>query len=242
MAALSNLYVLPVVAFALGVLSVFVDPRDPKKRNLVYLFPLLLLLTCILQIHEQKAAETSQEEIRVKLESIAVELQQLGKYGWSGSRIAEVVSQTSVTQLDISKTSEVQQSSAAAEELTKMGPLQGEGRGVVTVEYFPKDFDPDTVETALSQLGFLFKLGTPQFPNARTNALWFGRQVTLADVKRVAFVLIRAGVQLKTIGPLRASAPSQDSLLIQVGSEALVAARTPITVEEIRNATDFSHG
>jgi hypothetical protein len=142
-------------------------------------------------------------------------------------------------QPDINALPSVQQSSKAEDELKKVGQSQSERQGLVTIEYFPRDVDREKVEAALRNLGFIPRTGKPRSPEVPTNSLWFGSQVTLDDVRRVAYILIQAGVQLKAIRRFRASTPSQDALLIQVGGDPGVAGRPPITVEQIRNAASF---
>jgi hypothetical protein len=110
----------------------------------------------------------------------------------------------------------------------------------ITVEYFPKNVDPVVIRNTLSSLGFTFREGTPQQRGA-TNAIWFGQDVPLSDVKLVALTLVRAGVDLKTIRPFRKSHPVPDrNFLIQVGTDAEFSGKTSIGVSEIANATAFT--
>ena len=100
--------------------------------------------------------------------------------------------------------------------------------------------DPVVIRNTLSSLGFTFREGTPQQRGA-TNAIWFGQDVPLSDVKLVALTLVRAGVDLKTIRPFRKSHPVPDrNFLIQVGTDAEFSGKTSISVSEIANATAFT--
>ncbi|MEO0374660.1 MAG: caspase family protein [Cyanobacteria bacterium P01_A01_bin.17] len=73
----------------------------------------------------------------------------------------------------------------------------------------------------------------------QTNAIWFGENVTLEDVKLVARELIQAGIPIQAIRPFSGSGrkPSR----IDIGADGDIPEATPIwTVEQINNATEFS--
>lgn len=109
----------------------------------------------------------------------------------------------------------------------------------ITVQYFPKNVDPDVVEKTLSDLGFTFVKRVPQQQGA-TNAIWFGEDVPLSDVKLVALTLVRAGVDVKTIKPFRRSHPVQDrNLLIQVGTDGDYSEKPSMTIKQIVEAPGF---
>lgn len=74
-----------------------------------------------------------------------------------------------------------------------------------------------------------------------TNAIWFGNDVPISDVKLVALTLVRAGVDLKTIRPFRNSHPVADrNLLIQVGTDEEFAGKPSMTIGEITSAKEFT--
>jgi uncharacterized membrane-anchored protein YhcB (DUF1043 family) len=115
----------------------------------------------------------------------------------------------------------------------------GNQRENITIEYFWKDVDKYKVEKALKELGFKeVVLKTPVNPWP-TNAIWFGRQVNPKDATLVAFTLIRAGVVIKEIRYFKPSSPRANSSLIQVGSDPALLAASALTVEGIRNKTQF---
>jgi hypothetical protein len=241
-----NLYIMPLLALLAGVASLFLDPRDPQKKRLIYLLLPVMLLTCTLQIYfgyvDETKARIARQQITNRLNEITVSLTELLiTFGWSAQGIADLTSQTSADKPGIDKLAMAQQSLNAEDELRKTVLPKSDRQGAVTIEYFPKDVDREKVETALKDLGFRLATGTPQFTKVPTNSLWFGSQVPPDDVKRVAYVLIRAGVQLKAIRRFRASVPREDALLIQVGGDPQVVDSPPITVEQIRSAADFPY-
>ncbi len=245
-----SLFVMPILAFLVGLISLFVDPKDPKKRKLIYALWPTLALTCVLQIYfsndeqkkagekekqaleAQKRAEANLEDIKLTIHSIQEVL-----VFQAPQRVANILETSKGRPQEILKLT--RQSSEAHAELTKIISLPASQRqGVVTVQYFPKDIDRDKVEAALTELGFRLEPGTTQVPDVPTNSIWFGPQVNIDDVKQVAYVLIRAGVQIKAIRSFR-NPSRQKASLIQVGADRTVGHRPPLTVDEIRNARDF---
>jgi hypothetical protein len=110
----------------------------------------------------------------------------------------------------------------------------------ITVQYFPKNVDPIVIKNTLSSLGFSFTEGIPQQRGA-TNAIWFGKDVPISDVKLVALTLVRAGVNLKTIRPFRKNHPALDrNLLIQVGTDEEYNGMPSMSIAEITKATAFT--
>ena len=113
-------------------------------------------------------------------------------------------------------------------------------RGNITVQVFSRDVDRSMVEASLRELGYRM---TEQGPTAAvpsaaaTNAIWYGSAVPLQDVKLVAYTLLRAGIDLYYVEPIRA--PGREHV-IQVGSVAGPPRRpTAFTVDEIKTATTF---
>jgi hypothetical protein len=113
------------------------------------------------------------------------------------------------------------------------------GARQTVVQYFAKGVDQGKVDAALRELGLRVIPGAAQLPGYETNAIWFGPLVPIDDVKRVFFVLSRAGVQIRGIRPFR-NATAQKSNLIQVGSSADLAGKQPLTVREVAQATSFT--
>ena len=110
----------------------------------------------------------------------------------------------------------------------------------VTVQVFSRDVDRSVVDASMRELGYRI---TEQGPTAAvpsataTNALWYGSAVPLQDVKLVAYTLLRAGIDLYYVEPIRASGREH---VIQVGSVAGPPRRpTAFTVDEIKTATTF---
>lgn len=121
-------------------------------------------------------------------------------------------------------------------------------RSSVTVQIHSGETDRLVVTNALQGLGFLLLPGDPatNLPAITpTNTICYGPDVPLADIKRVALALIRAGVEIRLISRVLDPLTSEENL-IQVGSfeyrrfYALSPPRArPYTVAEVEAATSF---
>jgi len=236
--------IIPIVALIIGVISLF---TDPKKRKWISLLLSLLVVSCGLEVYfkttNQRKAEKEiawnrkwMEELIKNLNSFRSEVAQgfdkvdslLGSFGYLKERIPGVT------------VTEVEQSFKANKERVLMASRLPSARArEITVEYFPKDFDPEVVRDALQELGFRLVVRQAILPDIPTNSIWFGSLVSIEDVKLVAYTLIRAGVKIKAIRPFR-TRPAERASLIQVGGDALLVDAPALTVEEIRAATEFT--
>ena len=131
-----------------------------------------------------------------------------------------------------------EQSDQANKELIPELKQNSGNKELITVQYFPKDVDPDIIQETLQKLGFKLETGKPKITEVSTNSIWFGEKVKIEDVKLVAYTLIRAGVQIKAIRPFR-NLSEKNPLLIQIGSDADIQDIQPFTVDKIRETSQF---
>jgi hypothetical protein len=186
-------------------------------------------LEAVNAMQEAEKARVEAEEARKVAEERTDTL--LKQFGWESSRLSSGSPDQYSVQQSLTANQDLQQAA-------RLAPL--ESRRPVTVQYFPKDVDGKKVESALQELGFTLDKRRAPIPGIATNSIWFGKPVKIEDVKLVAFTLIRAGVQIKAIKPFAEHSPRRNAALIQVGADASVVNRAPLSVEEIRNATGFS--
>ena len=109
------------------------------------------------------------------------------------------------------------------------------GRRGYTVDYFKKDSDPEKVEAALKEFGFKFETKAPHRPNDPTDVVAFGEKVSPEDAKLVAYTLVRAGVEVKSLCRARYGGPA----IIQVLGDNRFRDRPAMTVDQIRGKTEF---
>jgi hypothetical protein len=240
-----QLFVLPVLSLAAGLVALFTSPEKLKNRWLLAALLSVLILTCGFDIYfrhsdsKEKAADKARSEARIAelsqtLGSFRAEARTqltdiatlLRAFGWPADKVPTVQA--------------AQQSFAAARARAELAPASAAAqRKTITVEYFPKDVDRRIVEGALRELGFTVVPGRTVVADVPTNAIWFGAEVSLDDVRLVAYTLMRAGVGIKGIRPFTSSTPSI-SRLIQVGADTAYVSRPNITVEQVRSAKSFS--
>jgi hypothetical protein len=119
---------------------------------------------------------------------------------------------------------------AAPEEPAGTEPKPVEGRAI-TIQCFSSGADLASVRDALEPLGLtvVFKTSRTRIP---TNAIWFGPQVPIEEVRRVALALVEAGVPLQGIQPFGNPQTGQ-ATMIQVGGKANLQTLPVITGDQI---------
>jgi len=239
-------FIMPMLSLVIGVISLFTDPKDKRKRWLFRLLIIGLVLASGLEIFFRSKSEAqAQSELqwsqdRIKqlisiVESFRRESKQsfsditemLSNFGWQKERL------TSASVEDVQESFKAEQErQLIASNATR------EQRRNITIQYFPKDVDKEKVKTALRELGFQLQSGRATLPGMQTNAIWFGNSVPIDAVKLVAYTLIRAGIKIRTIQPFQEPG-GRKAKLIQVGSYASYASAPVMTVEELRQKTEF---
>lgn len=105
----------------------------------------------------------------------------------------------------------------------------------VLVQYYPKSFDRERIEAAMNEVSGRFNVrrGRTEVGDTPTNAIWFGENVSLDDIKAVALALAGKGVEIKSIRPFRARSAANESQ-IQVGAYRTAANSPTWTADKIR--------
>jgi hypothetical protein len=153
-------------------------------------------------------------------------VEELLKYGYTRSSASKATSE------------QISQSQQANTKLDTIQNSSNNERSKTKVVYFPKDIDPNIIQSTLRNIGFNSEIGKAKNSDS-TNAIWFGSNVNIEDVKLVAYTLIRAGVKIKTIRPFSESSSNRRTSLIQVGADRNYINKSDLSVEEIRNTTEF---
>lgn len=114
----------------------------------------------------------------------------------------------------------------------------------VTIRYYKKTIDEKRIVLELEALGYEFQEKSPSgyMSKRETNAIWFGANVSLNDVKIVALALLRAGIPLKGIRPFRSSVSNPDykKNIVEVGASADLDIKGVLSVESIKDAKEFN--
>ncbi len=132
---------------------------------------------------------------------------------------------------------------AANSAIKKITKADGVKPKDIQVYYYNKTIDEKKIALGLEALGYQFNAlpATAYMDKKQTNAIWFGSDVPLADVKVVAFALIRAVIQIKAIRPYKKSAenPGYKNNRIEVGASVDVEALPGLTVDQVVSASEF---
>lgn len=157
--------------------------------------------------------------------------------------------------IDLSQESSVPEqslkASIAANELAKLSSeIDRERRKHITIQYFPKNLNKEVnlniIVPSLQKFGFRVEKKRAIVTWTPTNAIWFGANVKIDDVKLVAYTLISAGIKLKTIGPFKSPSRRKAPLIqigalsIKVGEKNIVEKWPELTVEYIRKTEVFT--
>lgn len=118
-------------------------------------------------------------------------------------------------------------------------------RNNISLTYYTRRADNPNLENTLQMLGFKFE-AKPLDKNTgvqKSNCIWFGAGVPVAEVKRVAYAMIQSGNTVKGIKrfPLSHKNPSYKYNVIEVGMELKYEnyyAR-PLSIVEVERAKDF---
>jgi hypothetical protein len=103
----------------------------------------------------------------------------------------------------------------------------------VRIEAFVKGVDEEKVNQALRELGYQIDRPPARVADKETNALWYGSAVPDEDIRVVALALMRAGVKLREIAPIRDTLSKRELPLIQVGASRRVAEAPVWTVDRL---------
>jgi hypothetical protein len=117
-------------------------------------------------------------------------------------------------------------------------------RTSVRVLYKPNGVDVERISRILrNELAYDLEIQqSTERKKEITNAIWFGRDVPIDDVKIIAYTLIRAGVPLKSIRPFRSDLPSIGELAhtIHIGTDFDLENRKPLTTSQVHGAESFT--
>jgi hypothetical protein len=175
----------------------------------------------------------------------------LKEFGWTEASINDLLASNSQTRIVNAVEQAVQANSIYQDAIDQKSQFQTESQPnllpspssqsetartqpSVTVEYYPQNIDPATVERALTKLGFTLKVDESiNQPDQPINTIFYSQDVDQDLVKLVAYCLIRAGIEITSIQPI---ADDGRTATIRVGSQSDAQAQAPLTVKTIRNS------
>jgi hypothetical protein len=209
--------------------------RDRRRHRLALAWTLALfaaagcwLAFSALQVRKlNQKSEALDAHIRTGNEILAALIPLLKDFGWADDRIPQ----------DFKDINRIKRSVEADDQLERLRlqsrPSQAKN---ITIEYFPKDVDGTKVKDVLREFGLAFTEKKPLVPDIPANDVVFGDGVAPQDAKIVAYVLIRAGVDIKGIH--RSNIPSKAQIVQVIGSR-IAADEEPLTPERISQMSSF---
>jgi hypothetical protein len=234
-----TVFILPLISFASGLASLFIDPKTDANKKWILI--VLMLLSAVGSASgnlkddraQQKSAATIQNDsesiarLTTLTEGIKGDTQALLlRFGWS-----------------FASSSTVTQSISADAARSSIKPLVASSgaSSSITIKYYPKDVDSYVVKNALKEGGFkqvILGTGNAANANAATNAIWVGDSVSLDQAKFVALTLVRAGVGIVLIRGFRDNTKTKADL-IEIGTDQSLKG-APLTVEQITGLTQIA--
>ncbi len=235
---------LPFFTMVMGVLNLFIDPKNAKQRKWVYVIISLMVASFVFQVVlDARNAKASAESHDRLLEEVLV-IQREAQL--TPQRVVDLirwgVPPEKLLELPLARIEEVEAAGSALRSVEKV-ILESGAR--TRVQYFRKDVDENRVSRALKEFGLEANAAEYQVVEGRsalkdipTNALWAGENVTLEQARNIALILVRAGVELKFIG--RFDQPSgAKANLVQIGSWTELLEKPALRVDQIVSLKEF---
>jgi hypothetical protein len=220
-------WVMPVVTLVSGLAGLFLDPKDSRKRTLAFTW-LIVVMAITIYLNWLDAADHDRQRLAAERDA-RVASEQIGMLISKVSNIGDFLENSGLSP----KLQEQVKTSASAEtSRAKLLPQLHPSSSGITVQYFYKDEDREVVRKTLQLPGYQV-IESPAKLSQPTNALWAGDQVSVDDARYVALTLIRAGIGIKSIRYFRDPATPRKQRLIQVGYDASMADRPPLTVDQV---------
>ena len=129
---------------------------------------------------------------------------------------------------------------AIREILARAKPDDTARRRQIPLEIWAKDIDQDSVRAALSKLGFPVMIRKANLSSDATNAVWAGTPVPADDTRLVALGMMRAGIAVRSIGPIQEWVSGRDRAVLQAGATRDSTNCRPFTVAEVMAAAEFT--
>lgn len=221
-------------AFSSALAEIAAKDRRRQRVALALTIAMVLMAAAWLafSVDQVRRLNRQREELRAQISEetkILVALHPfLQKFGWAPDKIPNQIA-------DVDR---IGRSLGADDELSRLRatphPQVAED---LIVKYYPKDLDGNKVRSALKEFGFRNVLEEkPRIEDIPVDDIVFGDQVPPESAKIVAYVLIRAGVEIKG---LHKSNLASNAKIIQVIANRIVNEGPTLTVDNIRQMSSF---
>jgi len=176
-----------LIGFAVLVVFIFISSKKINNQN-------IKLETINKELKEKQDAMNQLEEKEENLVQGITDLYRmsLNSFGWPIKEVDSI-------SLDDSK---VQEAVKANDQIRKFILEDNfQINSLTKLQYYPKERDMKKVSFAFKDLGFklIEKPSNDALLDKKSNAIWYGDNVSIEEVKLVAYILIRSGVDLAFI-------------------------------------------
>jgi len=235
-----KLFIMPILAVLIGTASLFTDSKDgANKKIIVPVLSIALLATCLfgIFINIDGAKENSYQKIQIS--NLIKTLKNFKENTESG--LAEIISSLKVWGVSEDKVDTkliTRAYNANIKRLELINKLPQNYTSNTIIKFYPKDIDSDKVKSSLAQIGIKVKKGIANLKEEPTNAIWFGVDVPIYEVKFVALTLLRAGINIKTIKPFRNRGSKRN--IIEIGSDMNFTKKNTLDPNTVEQTTLFT--
>jgi hypothetical protein len=234
---LSEYIFLPLISFASGFASLYIDPKTDKARAWIVISVLFAsaLATGIYGYFDGKSHESeitaaqqqSAKQLDVAQKALDVEKTGQDKIDQLSKSVDALRSLLPQTEGD--KASSPVAAAAQAAPAESAPPI---------VEYFAKGVDGDAIAKATKAAGLAVVVMPGQRPGS-TNSMWVGNSVSISDTRSLALALIRQGVGLRAIRRFRDGSGAK-ARLIEIGRDEALTSVPVITAEQIQSLQELA--
>ena len=233
----------PILALIIGLISLMSSGQEKYKKILTSLLVIALLAVCYLGVtsnisssketQEQKSIATTLLGQNTKLTTLLTQFKQ--DTGFSLESIIDKLNTWLINPEKASTT--VLKEAVLADKSMEIYSVTISENTETKIKYYVKEIDNHTVLNALTEKGLSVTKGKANLDQDQTNAIWFGEQVSIQEVKFVAMALIRAGIAIRTIKPY--SGQNRKIHTIEIGSDRSFNNSPSISVAEVNSAQEF---
>jgi hypothetical protein len=230
-------FILPIIAFVVGLISLYVDSKD-KRKKWIFIFCLFITVsaTIIFNSSESKKKDKSLIESKRKEDDLTQILLNINTYTKQIPDLVSMLRKFGYTEENAEKaTSEQINNAISANQMfnESLSKISTKSASKIRIEYFPKDVDGTIINDALKNAGFSI-VKKPPINSSKTNAIWAGDSVTVAEIKVVALVLFRSGINLITIERFQSNRGNKSNL-IQIGTDPFILRKPTFKLQDIIN-------
>lgn len=233
----------PVLALIIGLISLMMGGEGKYQKLLTSLLVLALIAVCYLGVTSNLATSQETQEQKSIATTLLGQNSQLTKLLTdfkqdTGFSLESIIDKLNHWLINPANTS----TAILKESVLANQSMEIYSTGIPTntkteIKYYVKEIDNSTVLDALIEKGLQVTRGKATLDQDITNAIWFGENVSIQEVKYVAMVLIRAGVEIKTIKPY--SGERRKVHTIEIGSDRSFSNSRSISVAEVNQAEQF---